>query len=249
MNPALGLPVDVSSAKSMPPEEVLFRDGLGDRLLVRDAEGRPSQESLVLRTELSSVPSFEFALNERLWLVERFDHPTFLIVRNVVRLPGRLPRISLISDYTGGTRLSDMLARAESNGQLISAGAAVFVIKEILEGLADLHRQSGDLSHGALAPERIVLAEGRVRIADYVLGAAIEQLRYLGRALLERIARGGAGLRRQCAPGSSRGRGAGRNDRHGVVREPPAPRFGAYDRASTRFWRAARSRCRFAAGS
>ena len=61
---------------------------------------------------------------------------------------------------------------------MISAGAAVFVIKEILEGLAELHRQSGDLSHGALAPERIVLAEGRVRIADYVLGAAIEQLRY-----------------------------------------------------------------------
>jgi serine/threonine protein kinase len=178
MNPAAGLPVEVSSAKSMPPEEVLFRDGLGDRVVVRDAEGRPSQESLVLRTELSAVPSFEFALNERLWLVERFDHPTFLIVRNVVRLPGRLPRISLISDYTGGTRLSDVLARAEANGQLISAGAAVFVIKEILEGLAELHRQSGDLSHGALAPERIVLAEGRVRIADYVLGAAIEQLRF-----------------------------------------------------------------------
>jgi hypothetical protein len=178
-NSAVRPGVDVSSAKSMPtPEEVLFKDGLGDRVLVRDAEGQPAHESLVLRSELCAVPSFEFALNERLWLVERFDNPTFLIVRNVVRLPGRLPRISLLSDYTGGTRLSDVLARAETNRQLISAGAAVFVIKEILEALADLHRQSGDLSHGALAPERIVLAEGRVRIADYVLGAAIEQLRY-----------------------------------------------------------------------
>jgi len=179
MDPAVRLPVDVSAAKSMPTDdEVLFRDGLGDRLLVRDAEGHPAQESLVLRTELSSVPSFEFALNERLWLVERFDHATFLTVRNVVRLPGRQPRISLISDYTGGTRLSEVLARAEANGRLISAGGAVFVLKEILDGLAELHRQSGDLSHGALAPERIVLAEGRVRIADYVLGAAIEQLRF-----------------------------------------------------------------------
>ena len=178
MNPAVPLPVDVSAAKSMPTDdEVLFRDGLGDRLLVRDVEGRPAQESLVLRTELSSVPSFEFALNERLWLVERFDHGTFLTVRNVVRLPGRQPRISLISDYTGGTRLSEVLVRA-ADGKSISAGAAVFVLKEILDGLAELHRQSGDLSHGALAPERIVLAEGRVRIADYVLGAAIEQLRF-----------------------------------------------------------------------
>ena len=179
--------------------------------------------------ELCAVPSFEFALNERLWLVERFDNPTFLIVRNVVRLPGRLPRISLLSDYTGGTRLSDVLARAEANKQLISAGAAVFVIKEILEALADLHRQSGDLSHGALAPERIVLADGRVRIADYVLGAAIEQLRYSGRSLLEGVARGGAGLGRQRSTGSARRRCAGRDDRDGVDREPPAARFGKHD--------------------
>ena len=162
----------------MSPDELLFRDGLGDRLLIRDAQGRPAQESLVLRTELASVPSFEFALNERLWLVERFDHPAFLTVRNIVRMPGRLPRIGLVSDYTGGTRLSDVLARAESSGQALSPGAALFVIKQILDGLADLHRESGDLSHGALAPERIVLADGRVRIADYVLGAAIEQLRF-----------------------------------------------------------------------
>jgi serine/threonine protein kinase len=178
MIPAVRVAVEVSSAKFMPPDEVLFRDGLGDRLLIRYADGRPTQESLVLRTELCSVPSFEFALNERLWLVERFDHPTFLIVRNVVRIPGRSPRISLISDHTGGTRLSEVLARAGVGKQVITHGSAVFVIKEILEGLSELHKQSGDLSHGALSPERIVLANGRVRIADYVLGAAIEQLRY-----------------------------------------------------------------------
>jgi hypothetical protein len=170
--------VEVSAAKSMPQDELLFRDGLGDRLLVRDSHGRPVHESLVVRSELSAIPAFEFALNERLWLVERFDHPAFLTVRNIVSVPGRLPRISLISDYTGGERLSDVLARAESTGHPVSAGAAVFVIKEILQGLAELHRQSGDLAHGALAPERIVLADGKVRIADYVLGPAIEQLRF-----------------------------------------------------------------------
>ena len=54
----------------------------------------------------------------------------------------------------------------------------MFVLKEVLDALAELHRQSGDLAHGAIAPERIVLADGKVRIADYVLGPAIEQLRY-----------------------------------------------------------------------
>jgi hypothetical protein len=161
-----------------PSEDILFRDGLGDRLLIRDAHGRPAHECLLIRTELSSVPAFEFALNERLWLVEKFDHPGFLTVRNIVRASGHLPSISLVHDLAGGTRLSDVLARVECGGQPITAGATVFVLKEVLDALAELHRQSGDLAHGAIAPERIVLADGKVRIADYVLGPGIEQLRY-----------------------------------------------------------------------
>jgi PEGA domain-containing protein len=161
-----------------PSEDLLFRDGLGDRLLIRDAHGRPAHECLLIRPELSSVPAFEFALNERLWLVEKFDHPGFLTVRNILRASGQLTSISLVHDLAGGIRLSDVLARAESGGQPITAGATIFLLKEVLDALAELHRQSGDLAHGAIAPERIVLADGKVRIADYVLGPGIEQLRY-----------------------------------------------------------------------
>src|SRR5688572_28478214 len=161
-----------------PSEDLLFRDGLGDRLILRDPQGRPAQECLLIRSELASIPAFDFALNERLWLVEKFDHPAFLTVRNISRENGRLTSIGLIHDLTGGTRLSDVLAKAASSGQPISAGATVFVLKEVLDGLAELHRQSGDLAHGAIAPERILLADGKVRIADYVLGPAIEQLRF-----------------------------------------------------------------------
>jgi serine/threonine protein kinase len=171
--------VDVSAAKLMlPSDDLLFRDGIGDRLLIRDGHGRPTHECLLIRPELSAVPAFEFALNERLWLVEKFDHPGFLTVRSIIRAPGQLASISLTNDLTGGTRLSDLLAASAAGGQPITAGAAVFVLKEVLDALADLHRQSGDLAHGAIAPERIVLADGRVKIADYVLGPAIEQLRF-----------------------------------------------------------------------
>jgi hypothetical protein len=169
----------VSAVKMMEPsEDLLFRDGLGDRLLVRDANGRPANECLFIRPELTSVPAFEFALNERMWLVEQFDHPAFLTVRNIIRAPGQLASICLINDLTGGTRLSDVLARAAAAGQPISAGGTVFVLKEVLDALAELHRQSGELAHGAVAPERIVLADGKVRLADYVLAPAIEQLRF-----------------------------------------------------------------------
>jgi len=171
--------VDVSAAKSTAPsDDFVFRDGLGDRFLVRDAHGRPAHECLMIRPELFSVPTFEFALNERLWVLEKFDHPAFLTVRNLTRVPGRLATVSLVYDLTGGIRLSDVLARASAGGQPITAGAAVFVLKETLDALAELHRLSGDLAHGAVAPERIVLADGKVRITDYVLGPAIEQLRF-----------------------------------------------------------------------
>ena len=162
----------------LPSDDLLFKDGLGDRLLIRDRHERPTNECLSIRPELCSVPAFEFALNERLWLVEKFDHPAFLTVRNIVRAPGQLASISLAHDVTGGIRLADVLATAASGGPPLTAGATVFLLKELLDALADLHRQTGDLAHGAIAPERIVLADGRVRIADYVLGPAIEQLRF-----------------------------------------------------------------------
>jgi serine/threonine protein kinase len=171
--------VEVSAARSIPPpEDVIFRDGLGERFAVRDAQGRRIHEKLLIRSELSSVPSFEFALNERLWLVEKFDHPAFLTVRNIVRIPGQLPRISLVHDHASGVRLSDTLARAQSSRQHIPDGATVFLLMEILDAISELHKQNGDLSHGAIAPERIVISDGKIRIADYVLGSAIEQLRF-----------------------------------------------------------------------
>jgi len=177
--PAVRSAVDVSAAKSMAPsDDFIFRDGFGDRLLVRDAQGRSTHECLLIRPELFSVPAFEFALNERLWQLEKFDHPAFLTIQNIVRSPGRLASVSLVYDYTGGLRLSDVLSRAASDGQPITAGATVFVLKEVLDALAELHRLSGDLAHGAIAPERIVLADAKVRISDYVLGPAIEQLRF-----------------------------------------------------------------------
>src|SRR4029450_2326672 len=96
----------------------------------------------------------------------------------IIRLPGRLTSISLVNDLVGGVRLSDGLAKTASGGQPIPPGATIFLLKEVLDALYELHRQSGDLAHGAVSPERIVLADGRLRIADYVLGPAIEQLRF-----------------------------------------------------------------------
>jgi hypothetical protein len=170
--------MDRAVAKVLPSEELLFQDGLGDRLLVRDTHGRAVHESLLLRSELVSVPSFEFALSQRVALLETFNHSSFVRIRKMVRVAGPLPRLSLLSDYSGGVRLSDMLSGLDTGGKTLPTSAALFLIKEILDGVAVLHRHKAVISHGALAPERIVIGGGRVRITDFVLGSAIEQLRF-----------------------------------------------------------------------
>ena len=169
--------MESSAAKVMPADEVFFRDGLGDRLLIRDTYGKPLHESLLLRAELSVVPSFEFSLNQRLTQLDQFDHPAFVRVRQLVRVTGPLPRLSLVGDCAGGTRLSEVLAAMEHSRAPASVGAALFVAREILDAVSALHRQSSGVAHGALAPERVVV-NGKIRITDYVLGSAIEQLRF-----------------------------------------------------------------------
>lgn len=161
----------------MPSEELLFQDGLGDRVLLRDADGLPVHESLLVRTALSSVPSFEFALNQRLTALARFEHPSFTRVRRLERSHERLPRLALIADPAAGVRLSELLAAMEPAGAARPLGASLFLVREILDAIVVFH-QTTDASHGALAPERILIVDGRVRIADYVLGTAIEQLRF-----------------------------------------------------------------------
>ena len=169
--------MEASPAKSTPAEEVFFHDGLGDRLLIRDPYGKPAHESLLLRPELSAVPSFEFSLNKRLTQLEQFDHPAFVRVRRLIRVPGPLPRLGVISDYTPGTRLSEVLAGMDHTSTSAPGGGVLFVAHELLDAMSALHRQSPDISHGALAPERVVIND-RIRITDYVLGSAIEQLRF-----------------------------------------------------------------------
>src|SRR5206468_4352851 len=57
--------------------------------------------------------------------------------------------------------------------------AAQRLIRQIVSAVAALHESARDLAHGAIAPERIIVtANARVAMGEYVLGAALEQLRY-----------------------------------------------------------------------
>ena len=66
--------MDPALASASTPVPVAFEDGLGTRRLAVDRSRNESVEMLCLRGELTGVPSFEFALRERLSHLASFSH-------------------------------------------------------------------------------------------------------------------------------------------------------------------------------
>ena len=65
---------------------------------------------LYLQNELTSVPSFESALRERVNRLEAFSHPHFWRIRTVECLSDPARTLALICHATPGTRLSELVA-------------------------------------------------------------------------------------------------------------------------------------------
>ncbi len=159
--------------------EVVFEDGLGVRYLFADPSGTPSTEVLALRTALTTVPSFEFALRERVARLGAFSHPAFTPLRGVERVGGAEPGLRLRSDAVDGTRLSTLVNVAQGQGVFLDITAALCVTRQLVAALAALHDSARDLSHGAIATERLVVTpHGRLIVVEHGLGAALQQLRY-----------------------------------------------------------------------
>lgn len=162
----------------LPEDAPSFRDGLGDRRPIADGAGLP-RELLSIREELTTVPSFEFALRERFVRLAEFRHPHFVPARAVERLRGADESLGLVSDRIDGIRLSVLFAEAAARGLNLDIDAALGLMRQIVQAVARLHESWRDVSHGALGPERVVLTpDGRLMITEYVLGAALEQLHY-----------------------------------------------------------------------
>src|SRR6202030_4364322 len=107
------------------PASAGFRDGLGERRHIADSNGNETLEHLCLRNELTAVPSFEFALRERVSRLANFRHAYFAHVRSVDRLNDQRSTLALVSDRTVGVRLSDILAVAEKQHLALEINAAL----------------------------------------------------------------------------------------------------------------------------
>lgn len=161
------------------PAAVVFRDGLGERHQIADPTGNDTLELLCLPRELAAVPSFEFVLRERVSRLANFRHPSYGRVRSVERLSDREAALALVSDRTPGVRLSDLLANAEERRLGLDISVALCLIRQLVPAVAMLHDSARDAAHGAIGPERLVVTpDARLVIVEYVLGPALEQLRF-----------------------------------------------------------------------
>jgi len=171
-------PAVAASAATGAPASVVFQDGLGERRHVVDAANE-TLEVLCLRSELTAVPSFEFALRERVSRLANFRHAYFARVRSVDRLNDQRSTLALVSEHTPGVRLSDLIAVAELAHLALDINAALCLIRQLVPAVAMLHENARDTAHGAIAPERIVIGpNARLVIVEHVMGAALEQLRF-----------------------------------------------------------------------
>jgi hypothetical protein len=100
-------------------------------------------------------------------------------VRGVERLSEPGAPLAVISDRAAGTRLSDLLARVDPDERPLDITSALRLTRQLAAALAALHAHGRTITHGAIAPERlIVTANARLLVADYALGSALERLEF-----------------------------------------------------------------------
>jgi hypothetical protein len=124
MNPA--------AVRTSAPPPMVFRDAFGERrrLVPPGAPaGSEALDVLCLRNELTAVPSFEFALRERVSRLATFRHASFAQVRTVERLSDPARTLAVISNATPGVRLSEILATATRHNIVLDSDAGFCVIR------------------------------------------------------------------------------------------------------------------------
>jgi PEGA domain len=145
-------------------------DEIGDRVLILDEHRTPTLELLRFHQTLTTSPGFEVALRRRVERLKHFRHPAFAETPAVEYL-GRDRCLGLLSTYTPGRRLSDLLARAQD--PLLAAS----LIHQLTPALDALNEYGEGVGHGALTASRIVSAsDGQLIIIEHVLGPAVERL-------------------------------------------------------------------------
>src|SRR5262245_55010583 len=125
-------PMDTAASRASSPAVLIFEDGLGHRRRILDQTTNETLEMLCLRDELTAVPSFEFALRERVSRLANFRHAYYGRVRRVDRLVNQGSALGIVSEVTHGARPSEILAVAERRHLLLDINVALCLIRQLV---------------------------------------------------------------------------------------------------------------------
>ena len=155
-----------------------FQDGLGERRQTTGA-GNQLLDLVIVHEALGAVAGVEAALRQRAGELASFEHASFPRLKGVGKLSKSPAKIVVATEHVSGVRVSDLLAIAERRLIPLEYDGAVGLVQQLLDAIAALHEAVPHVSHGAIAPERLILtAESRLMVVDHTFGAAIEKLEF-----------------------------------------------------------------------
>jgi hypothetical protein len=150
-------------------------DGFGRRVSGTDPATGDNVEMLELAPGLIAHDAFVAALGERTARLATVRHASYVQVRRLDR-PSQAT-LTLVSDFTPGLRLADVLDQAKVQGLAPDIATTIALIRQLLPAVALFSRHNRDFAIGTLAPERVIITpQARVVIAEAVFGSAIEKL-------------------------------------------------------------------------
>ena len=163
------------SGERVEGREYALNDGLGDRWVGPQAP-HGLVEVLRLAPALAGHAAAEAAIRARAARLADIETPSFAPVRRVER-EGAASRV--VAEARVGTRLSELLARLESSGEILSHAGMLELAGTVVRALAVLHKLPGGVAHGAVTPSHVVLAaDGSAVLTDGVFGGALESLQW-----------------------------------------------------------------------
>ena len=153
-----------------------FQDGLGERRQTTGA-GNQLLDLVIVHEALGAVSGVEAALRQRAGELASFENASFPRLKGVGKLSKSPAKIVVATDHVSGVRLSDLLAIAERRLIPLEYDGAAGLLQQLLEAVASLHEGVPHVSHGAIAPERLIFTpESRLMVVDHTFGSAIERL-------------------------------------------------------------------------
>jgi PEGA domain-containing protein len=147
-----------------------FRDALGERDLRFNRESGEVHERLFLRPELAA---YESALRRRIERLAALADPKLVPIESLEHDPVTR-RLAVVSTHASGLRLDQILRTAREHELVPDLTVALYLTAELLLAAHSFQSLAG-VPHGAIAPERVIVApEGEVLLTDYAYAEVIE---------------------------------------------------------------------------